>query len=137
MTNCGCDSAKNQTGKEVFEFCENKKLSIFDTSSAVLGIGLFHVPAPEKPGLNSAKVVAVDGLSYAECRVRGQSCLGFKWFPKGFEITVDKNPLVINSVEDIRKWSTLSKCSDHRCSGGSGCPNPCFCNQSWNCDKID
>jgi hypothetical protein len=138
MSECSCNGRQNQVSKEVFDYCHKQNLSIFDTSSTTLGIGLFHVPAPEKPGLKSAKVVAIEGITYAECLVRGQLCLGFKWFPVGYKVTVEKESITIKSIDDLRKWSTLSKCSDHSCPPSQPyCPNPCFCNSNWRCDKID
>ena len=53
-------------------------------------------------------------------------------------VATEKESITIKSIDDLRKWSTLSKCSDHSCPPSQPyCPNPCFCNSNWRCDKID
>ncbi|EBS8342108.1 hypothetical protein CF253_06850 [Salmonella enterica] len=91
---------------------------ILGTNGFETGVGVFGVADPESDEPDALKKIVLDGLTYAECCVKGENCIVFKWLP-------DK---VVNTVGGI---NGLRDCDPFPCTGPCIGPNRCFCSGGY------
>lgn len=115
---CGC-STKNQTTKKVLAHLEAEVES--REMSAVKGIGMFVLPAPEN-GILENKVVRVGDLDYVETQKRGHNCVAFKWLPYGYAFEHDGKTVRLMPGDERKPWICIpNRCITQDCTDGCAC----------------